>query len=360
MARVQRLLEELSNAYAPTGFEAPVREIFRREIVPLAHSVETDGLGSVVARQSQLDGVPKIMLACHMDECGLMVKYITLDGYVKFQTLGGWLDQSLINQRWVIVTKNGHVHGLTGIKTPHVIPADARGKIFKREEMFIDVGATDKEDAEQRLGIQPGDPIAPDSKFQVLNDSPLYLGKAWDDRIGVAAMIEIFRSLKETTLPNALYGVATVQEEVGLRGAQTSSTLVSPDIGINLESGVAADYPGITQDEAQEKLGDGPGIFLHDASMLPNLKLRDFIVEVAKEESIPVQYEILSGYGEDGAQMQRSRSGIPAINISVPTRYLHSHNGVIHRSDFDNAIALVVAVIKRLDQSEVDRISKFD
>lgn len=360
MVRVQKLLEELSNAYAPTGFEGPVREIFRREIVPFAHSVETDGLGSVVAMQNQLDDVPKIMLAGHMDEVGLMVKYITSDGYVKFQTLGGWLDQSLINQRWVIVTKNGHVCGLTGIKTPHVIPADARGKIFKREEMFIDVGAKDKEDAEQRLGIQPGDPIAPDSKFQVLNDSPLYLGKAWDDRIGVAAMIEIFRSLKDMILPNALYGVATVQEEVGLRGAQTSSALVSPDIGINLESGVAADYPGITQDEAQEKLGDGPGIFLHDASMLPNLKLRDFIVEVAREKSIPVQYEILSGYGEDGAQMQRSRSGIPAINISVPTRYLHSHNGVIHRNDFDNAIALVVEVIKRLDQTEVDRISNFD
>jgi endoglucanase len=360
MPRVQRLLEELSNAYAPTGFEAPVREIFRREIAPFSDSVATDGLGSVVAMRSKKGDLPRIMLAGHMDEVGLMVKYITSDGYVKFQTLGGWLDQSLINQRWIIVTKKGDVQGLTGIKTPHVIAADARGKIFKREEMFIDVGAKDKEDAENRLGIQPGDPIAPDSKFQVLNQSPLYLGKAWDDRVGVALMVEIFRSLKDEVLPNELYGVATVQEEVGLRGAQTSSNLVAPDIGINLESGVAADYPGITQDEAQERLGDGPGLFLHDASMLPNLKIRDFIVEIAQEQSLPFQYEILSGYGEDGAQMQRSRSGIPAINISVPTRYLHSHNGVIHRNDFDNAIALIIEVIKRLDRIEVDRISKFD
>lgn len=360
MPQVERLLEELSNAYAPTGFEGPVRSIVRREMGPLADQIETDGIGSLISRLDGTGESPRIMLAGHMDEVGLVVKYVTAEGFVKFQTLGGWLDQTLINQRWVIVTRHRSVNGITGIKTPHVIPMDARNTVFKRDQMFIDVGAKDKQDAEERLGIRPGDPIAPDSSFQVLNGGSHYLGKAWDDRIGVAAMIEVFRTLKGESLANTLYAAATVQEEVGLRGAHTSAHHVSPDIGLNLESGVAADYPGINMDEAQEKLGQGPGLFLHDASMLPNLKLRDFIADIAKEIDIPIQYEVLSGYGEDGAEMQKSRSGIPAINISIPTRYLHSHNGIIDRSDFDQAVQLVAEVVRRLDAATVNRIKSFE
>ena len=134
----------------------------------------------------------------------------------------------------------------------------------------------------------------------------------------------------------------------------------SPDIGINLESGVAGDYPGITVDEAQEKLGKGPAIFLHDISMLPNLKLRDLCIEVAREAGVPLQFNVLAGYGQDGAAMQRSGSGAPAINIVVPTRYLHSHHGVIHRDDFDQAVTLVTALVRRLDVETVTRVRAFD
>jgi endoglucanase len=222
------------------------------------------------------------------------------------------------------------------------------------------VGAANKQDAEERLGIRPGDPIAPDSTFAVLNGGDLYLAKAWDDRLGVAMVIEVIRTLKADLPPNTVYGVATVQEEIGLRGAHTSSYQVEPDIGINLESGVAGDYPGISQDEAQEHVGDGPAIFLHDSSMLPNLKLRDLFVDVANEQGIPIQFNVLSGYGEDGAEMQRSRSGTPTINIAVPVRYLHSHNGVISRRDFDRAVELVVAVVRRLDARTVQQLKSFD
>ncbi|PZC51110.1 MAG: endoglucanase [Chloroflexi bacterium] len=303
---------------------------------------------------------PRIMLAGHMDELGLMVKFITPEGFIKFQTIGGWLDQSLINQRWKILTKNGSISGVTGIKTVHVMEPEARQRVFKRQDMFIDVGATDQQDAESRLGIRPGDPIAPDSKFTVLNGEDLYLAKAWDDRIGVALVIEIMRTLKKKSIPNTVYGVATVQEEIGLRGAHTSSYQVAPDIGISLESGVASDYPGITKDEAQEKLGDGPSIFLHDNSMLPNLKLRDLFLNVAAENKIPLQFNVLSGYGEDGAEMQRTRGGAPSINIAVPTRYLHSHNGIINRRDFDYAVDLVSSVILKLDAKTVDYLKAFD
>ena len=360
MDTIKDLLEELTNAYGPSGFEGPVRSIVQRELGPICDDLKTDGLGSLISRLKGASDAPRVMLAGHMDELGLMVKFITTEGYVKFQTIGGWLDQSLINQRWVVLTRNGSVPGVTGIKTVHVMTPEARSRVFKRDEMFIDVGASSKDDAEERLGIRPGDPVAPDSKFAVLNGGQLYLAKAWDDRIGVAVLIEVMRRLKSEPASNTVYGVATVQEEIGLRGAHTSSYRIEPDIGISLESGVASDYPGITQDEAQEKLGKGPSVFLHDNSMLPNLKLRDLVIDVAAEKSIPLQFTVISGYGEDGAEMQRTRGGAPSINIAVPTRYLHSHNGLISRSDFDQAVDLVTAVVQRLDAETVSRIKAFD
>ena len=360
MDTVKNLLEELTNAYGPSGFEGPVRSIVRRELTPICDDLETDGLGSLISRLQGSSDAPKVMFAAHMDELGLMVRYVTSEGYVKFQTIGGWLDQSLINQRWVVLTKNGPVPGVTGIKTVHVMTPEARSRVFKRDEMFIDVGASSKEDAKERLGIRPGDPVAPDSKFAALNGERLYMAKAWDDRIGVALMIEVMRRLKSEPAPNTVYGVATVQEEIGLRGAHTSSYIIEPDVGISLESGVAGDYPGITQDEAQEKLGKGPSIFLHDSSMLPNLKLRDLVIDLAAEKNIPLQFTVISGYGEDGAEMQRTRGGAPSINVAVPTRYLHSHNGLISRYDFDQAAELVTALVHRLDAETVSQIKAFD
>ena len=359
MDNVESLLEELTNAHGPSGFEGPVRAIMQRELSTVCDGLETDGIGSLIGRLGDEGGSPRVMLAAHMDEVGLMVKLVTKEGYVMFHPLGGWLDQALINQRWVIRTRNGPVLGVTGIKTVHVMTAEARGQLFKKEQMFIDVGASSKEDAEERLGIRPGDPIAPDSRFTPLNGGSLYLAKAWDDRVGLAVIIEVLRRLGESP-PVTLYCAATVQEEVGLRGAHTSSYAVEPDLGINLETGVASDYPGITQEEAQERVGEGPAIFLHDSSMLPNLKLRDLFVDTARENDIPVQFNVLSGYGEDGAEMQRSYRGAPSINIAVPTRYLHSHNSIISRQDFDRTVDLVEAVVRKLDTETVSALKSFD
>ena len=359
MTITNELLEELTNAYGPSGFEGPVRDIMRRELGPLSDHIEVDGIGSLIARKDGTSDSPRIMIAAHMDEVGLMVKYVTDEGYIKFQTLGGWLDSAMVGQRWVILTQKGPVHGITGMKTVHVMTPEERTAGFKRDDMFLDVGAKNKEHAEVLLGIRPGDPIAPDSKFEALNGSDYLLGKAWDDRIGLAIMIEVMRSIQESPIQGTLFAVSTVQEEVGLRGAKTSSFLVNPDIGINIESGVAADYPGITQDEAQERLGNGPGIFLHDTTMLPNLKLRDLVIDVSEENNIPLQFEVLAGYGEDGAEMQRAFGGAPVVNISVPVRYLHTHNGVIHRRDIDQTGQLVTKLVQRLDHDTVGRIARF-
>ena len=362
------LLERLSNAYGPTGFEGPVRAIVREALTPVVDDLETDGVGSLIARldgqttdgQTASGDRPRIMFAAHMDELGLMVRRITAEGYLKFQPLGGWLDQAIINQRWIVLTRTGPVPGLTGIKTVHVMSNEERGKVFKREEMFIDVGATSREDAETRLGIRPGDAVAPDSRYQPMAGGDLLMGKAWDDRVGVGVMVQALRALRAEGHPNTVYGVATVQEEVGLRGAQTSAWSVDPDIGICIESGVAGDFPGISEDEAQEKLGRGPGIFLHDSSMLPNNRLRDLVIETAEAIDVPLQFNVLSGYGQDGAAIQKTRAGVPSINITVPNRYLHSHTGVIHRGDVSGAVRLITAVVRRLDAETVARLKAFD
>lgn len=358
--RVERLLEELSNAFGPSSYEAPVRAIMRRELTPLTNSIETDGMGSLVAAAAKSGNAPRVMIAAHMDELGMIVRTITPQGYIKFQPLGGWLDRGLINQRYWIQTRKGPVLGVAGLKTPHVMSPEERNRVTPRDDIFIDVGATSREDAETRLGIRPGDPIGPDSKFAVMTGTRRYVGKGWDDRIGCAVMIEVMRRLKSRPAPASVYAVATVQEEIGLRGAHTASNLVKPDIGISLEAGVAADYPGIRPEEAQEVLGRGPGLFLHDSSMIPTLSFRDFVIDTAKSLNLPLQFNVLNGYGEDGAEMQKSYSGSPAVNITVPVRYLHNHNGIIAREDFDRAVDLVTAIVERLDAPTIARLKKFD
>lgn len=355
-----QLLRALSNAHGPSGYEGPVRAIMRAELEPLADRMETDGLGSLIAVLEHDDSAPNIMIAAHLDEVGLLVKRITDEGYLKIQTLGGILPQALINQRFLVRTRSGMVTAISGLKTIHVIPrGPAREFLPSHNEIFLDVGAGSRADAMERLGIRPGDPVAPDTQFEVLNGGDLYLGKAWDDRVGLAVMVEVMKRLKEDRVPANVYFVSTVQEEIGLRGARTSSFMVEPDIGISLEAGVAADYPGITADEAQEVLGQGPGMFLFDASMVPNRKLTELVIDVAKQSKIPLQFNVQPGYGEDGAEMQKTFSGTPAVNLTVPTRYLHTHYGVIHRGDFDGMVDLLTALIRRLTPATVEALKGF-
>lgn len=358
--RVVRLMEELTNAPAPSGFEGPVRDIMKRELRSAGAEVSTDGLGSVIGMLRGSAGEPRIMLVAHMDELGLMVRYIMPDGFIKFQTLGGWLDQALVDQRWMIVTSKGLVPAVSGIRTAHITSAEDRSRVFPRDEIFLDVGARSKEEAEA-LGIRPGDPVAPWSPFTILaNDR--YAAKAWDDRVGCALLVETLRRLKERSsrTPNTLYFVASVQEEVGLRGARTASQVIKPDVGISLEVGVAADYPGVRPEQAQERLGAGPAIFLYDSSMLPNLKLRDFFLSVAAEKKIPLQTEVVSGYGQDASAIQLHGTGTPAINFTIPTRYLHAHTGVMERADFDRAVELLVEILARLDAKTVAQFARFE
>jgi len=354
--RTQRLLGELADAPGPPGFEEAVRAVMVRELKPLADKVSYDGVGSVIAQHGSSG--PKVMLDAHMDELGGVVRRVTPTGYLSMQMLGGWLDQALPDQRWIIIGKKGPVHAVTGIRDIHVVPADERSKVYPRDTLFLDVGA--KTPAEvAALGLSPGDPVVPDSPFTVMGKGDRYLGKAWDDRVGLAVIIEALRRLRSTGHPNQLFVVATVQEEVGLRGARTSADLIKPDVGIAIEGGITGDSPGRNPEETQAVLGGGPGIFLYDSSTLPNRKFVRLVDQTAQGARIPLQHDLVQGYGDDSAAIQATNGGVPTVNLVVPARYTHAHNGIIDRADFDRMVDLVVALIGKLDAKTVADLRDF-
>jgi putative aminopeptidase FrvX len=352
-----QLLQLLSDAPGAPGFEEPVRKIMVERMTPLADHISYDGLGSVIAAQG--NSGPRIMLDAHMDELGAMVRRVTPDGYVTMQMLGGWLDEALVGQRWIIFGSKGPVHAVSNLRDAHLVASDERAKLLNtRDLIYLDLGAKNSDEVAD-LGIQPGDPIIPDSQFAILNGTKNYLGKAWDDRAGCAILLDVMSRFAHNPHSNQLFYAATVQEEIGLRGAHTSAEEIKPDVAIALEAGVTRDIPGTKLDEAQEVLGAGPGIFLYNTSELPNHKFVTLVRQTAHEKSIPLQDELIVIYGDDAAEIQKSNGGVPTITIVVPTRYTHGHNGIINRADYDRTVDLVVALIQRLDAAAVARLRDF-
>ena len=345
------LLRELTEAPGIPGYEREIREIIRRYLQDVT-TIEQDRLGSIVCRKDGESETPRIMLAGHMDEIGFVVKLITDEGFVKFSPLGGWWGHVMLAQRVVIRTRKGDVTGLIGSKPPHILEDEERKKVQQPKDMYIDVGATSLDEVKE-LGIRPGDPIVPICPFTVLGTGKTYMAKAFDDRAGCALFIDVIKNLVGEKHPNAVYGVGTVQEEVGLRGARTSSWVVEPDVGLTMEVGIAGDVPGVKKEEAQEKLGAGPVIVIRDGSMIPNLRLRDLFVDTAEELQIPYQFDLLERGGTDSGSIHLHRRGVPNLVIGVPTRHIHSHAGILHRDDYDRAVQLITAVVRKLDADTV-------
>ncbi len=350
-----QLLQRLSDAPGPPGYEDPVRALMVADMKPLSSvPLRYDGMGSVIAQLGTTG--PRIMVDAHMDELGGMVRRIAPNGQLTMQMLGGWLDQALVDQRWIILGSKGPVEAVTGIRDIHVASPAERTAVIPRDSVFLDVGA--KNPAETAaLGIEPGDPVVPDSPFKLLAGYN-YLGKAWDDRIGCAVLLQAMQRMAKIPHTNQIFFVATTQEEIGLRGARTAANVVKPDLGLALEGGIANDQGGHAE-ETQAHLGGGPGIFLYDSSAIPNRKLVRFVEDTAKSNNIPLQLDLVQGYGDDSAEMQESGTGAPTLNIVTPVRYTHAHNGVVNRGDFDRTVDLLVDLLQHLDQPTVDRIRDF-
>jgi endoglucanase len=351
-----QILQKLADTPGPSGFEEPIRKVMAEYMQPLAASIRYDGMGSIIAAQGSSG--PRVMIDAHMDELGGMIRRITPNGLLTMQMLGGWLDQALVDQRWVIVGSKGAVHAVTGIRDIHVVPAEERTRVYPRDGLFLDVGA--KSEAEVRaMGISPGDPVVPDSPFTVLNGTDNYLAKAWDDRVGCGVVVEAMRRLNARPHPNQIFWTITTQEEIGLRGAHTAADVVKPDLAIALEGGITGDVYGGHPEETQGTLGAGPGLFLYDSSELPNRKLVAFTKDIAAAKNIPLQTDLVQGYGDDSAELQKAVGGVPTVNLVVPVRYTHAHNGIINRRDFDRMVDLLVAMIEKLDATKVAEIRDF-
>lgn len=352
-------LKELTDARGVPGNEDEVRDIFKKYAEPHADKLLFDGLGGIMARHNGDKEGPRVLIMGHMDEVGFMVTQITDKGFIKFQTLGGWWGQVMLAQQVQIKTAKGKIiHGVIGCKPPHVLSADARKKPYEVADMFIDIGATSADEVKE-WGIRQGDMVTPYTEYRRLNESKYLLAKAWDNRIGTAVSLKVLENLATAGHPNILFAGSNVQEEVGLRGSRVSTHLSDPEIAFALDTGTAGDTPGMTPKESMSELGKGPQILIYDASMIPHKKLRDFVIDVANELGIPYQLEVITGGGTDAGTQHIAKDGIPALAITVATRYLHSHTSVIHEDDYLNTVKLVTEVVRRLDKETVAKIKAY-
>ncbi|MBP7216000.1 MAG: M42 family metallopeptidase [Candidatus Omnitrophica bacterium] len=336
------LLKKILEAPGISGYEGGIAAIMSAELKKSCDDVKLDAFGNVIARKGK--GKHKIMLAAHMDEVGLLVKYITKEGYVHFVKVGGVDDRILPAQRVVVKAKKGDCLGVIGAKPPHLLKDEDRNKPLKYEDMFIDIGCKSKEEAEKRVAI--GDMVIFEPNAGVLHEN-LYYGKAVDNRIGCFALLKIMQTLKAKA---EVYAVATVQEEVGLKGARTSAFRVSPDFALAIDTNVAGDTPQISERESGLKLGAGAGITIIEASgrgLIVNEKIKEALVSTAKQHKIKYQISVIEGGMTDGAMIYMNKEGVPTGVVSIPCRYIHSPTGVFNIEDVEAAIKLVSKAVER-------------
>lgn len=342
---MKELLKKLSNAPGVSGFEDDVRELMINELKSHVDDVSVDNMGNLIAVKKGSPGTKKIMLAAHMDEIGLMVRFIDKKGFVKFSKIGGINDQMLLNQTVYIQSAMGNVTGVIGSKPPHKMKAAERKKVIDFEDMFIDIGANSNEEALKRVKI--GDPIIIKQEFEEL-DNNLVMGKALDNRVGCAILIEV---LKQAETEATIYGVGTVQEEVGLKGARTSAYGINPDLALALDVTISGDHPGIKEEDAPAQAGKGPTIVLADSSgrgLITHPKVKELLINTAEEENIPYQVEVSDGGTTDAAIIHLTREGIPTGVISPASRYIHTPVSVVNMDDVENAVKLILAVLKKI------------
>jgi putative aminopeptidase FrvX len=340
---INQNLKKLSNACGVTGRESEVKELMIRLMTPYADEIVVDRLDNVIAIKKGKDKAPKIMLAAHMDEVGLMVKTITKEGFLQFAKMGGIDDRILPAQRVKVFSKKGSFPGIIGSKPPHIQKEEERKKIIASDELFVDVGAENKDDA-MALGVAIGDPIGFDVQYVELGKN-VAVGKAFDNRAGCATMVETLRLMEKTDY--TVCAVGTVQEEVGLRGAGGAAFGLDPDLAIALDVTIAGDVPGVREFDTSVKMGKGPALTISDSGLITHPKVLRWLLDSAEEEKIPFQIETGLMGSTDAARISLTRQGIPSGNISIPTRYIHSPVGMLNLKDIENSAKLTVAAIQR-------------
>jgi len=339
---VKELLGKLSDAHGLSSYEGNIRDIIRKELKGHVDEIYEDKMGNLIAVKKGDDF--KFMIASHMDEIGFMVQYVDEKGFIKFVPVGGWFTPTAYTQRVILHGKKGPVTGVIGAKPPHVMSPEDRKKELKIEDLFIDIGSTsDKETAE--LGIEIGTPVTIDREYKELANGRI-TGKAMDNRVGVTILIEV---LKHAKSPHTIYGVFTVQEELGLKGAKVSAFALEPDCAIATDVTIPGDHPGITKKEASVEMGKGPVLVLASAAgrgLMADWKVSDWLRKTAEKNDIPYQLEVGEGGNTDATIIHLVRDGIPSIPLSIASRYIHSPVEVVDMKDVENGIRLVLEAVK--------------
>lgn len=348
------MFKVLTELPAAPGFEGPIREYMKQELSSYADEFIQDRLGSLFAVIRGKEAGPKVMVTGHMDEVGFMVTGITQNGMLKFQPLGGWSPQVLLAQRMQVITKDEAFTGVVASIPPHLLKEADRSKVPSIDQMLLDIGADSSEQV-RKLGIRPGLPIVPICAFTPLVNPRKILAKAWDNRYGVGLAMELVKMVREQniTLPNTLYAGATVQEELGLRGAETASQLISPDICYVLDASPASDTTG--DREAFGQLGQGALLRILDRTMVSNPRLIEYILDMAETHDIPYQFFVSPG-GTDAGRIHTQGIGVPTAVIGVCARYIHTSASILHMDDYDAAKHLLLQLVQSTDEAMLQTI----
>ncbi|MBL3656625.1 M42 family metallopeptidase [Fulvivirga sediminis] len=337
------LLKKICEAPGAPGYESRIRNLVIEEVTPLVDSVEVDNLGNVIALKKGASSDKKAMVAAHMDEIGFIVTHIDDKGFVRFTTLGGFDPKTLTAQR-VIIHGKEDVIGVMGTKPVHVMEPEERTKMPKIKDFYIDLGMS-KEEVEKVVSV--GNPIT--RERELIEMGNCVNCKSLDNRVSVYILIETLRNLKDH--PYDVYGVFTVQEEVGLRGANVAAHTIDPDFGFGLDTTVAYDLPGAASHEKITALGEGAAIKILDAMTICDYRMVDYMKKTATDNNIKWQTEVLTAGGTDTAGLQRmGKRGAISGAVSVPTRHLHQVIEMTHKEDIDGSIALLKACLDSLDK----------
>jgi endoglucanase len=336
--------EHLSNACGVAGREEEVRKLMIKLLEPHVDEIAVDKLENVIAIKRGKKAAPKVMLAAHMDEVGLMVKTVSKEGFLQFTKMGGIDDRILLAQRVMVYTVKGALPGIVGSKPPHIQKEEERKKVLTYDELFIDVGAESREDAD-KMGVKVGDVVGFDVKYARIGEDTV-IGKAFDDRIGCAVMVETVKQLGKTGC--TIYAVGTVQEEVGLRGAATAAFGVDPDVGIALDVTVAGDVPGVKESDTTVKMGKGPTLTVTDSGLITHPKVLRLLLDAAEENGIAYQLDTGLMGSTDAARIALTRQGVPSGTISIPARYIHSPTAMLNLRDAENSAKLAAAAVQKI------------
>jgi putative aminopeptidase FrvX len=346
MAELKELLKRLAEAHGLSGHEDAIRLIIEDELDGCLDERAIDPLGNFIGTRHGTK--PSVMLAAHTDEIGLMVKHITDEGFLTFSAIGGWFDQTLLNQRVILHAAGGGLYGVIGSKPTHVMKKEEREKVVKLEDMFIDLGARSRDEVEQ-LGISIGTPVTIDRHFVDLGNGRVSC-KAFDDRAGVAVMIE---ALRRTKTDCEVYMVGTVQEEVGLKGARTTAYALSPTVALVTDVEVAGGHPGIEKKELPLELDKGPVLTVSDASgrgIITPPSVLKWLKGTAAQCNIPYQLSVADGGNTDASVIHLTKAGIPTGVVGVPTRYVHTPVELLSLHDLDRAAELVARALERVGE----------